>query len=951
MMQKLLPMLLASMLLLINVTVQADNDRQVIPEARDAAVLKVVLNDQQPPLAYAGTAELESNGFLVDIWRAFGEAENIDVEFIFQTHEQALQLVQQGEADLYGGVTAGLSNTLLTGPVLAEYKYYLWLHQSLPRFPAPENATAWVVGVVADSPDQRWLETQYPNLRLRTYANVNALFEAAMNNEIRVFLYNEYLDPRFSQAPQLMRQYPIYQRVEAGDNQVRVALSPERRDLLATLESRIPLIDAEALKETAVARDIRNDSVLRLSAPDDAWPMSAVNGDGELVGLLVDLWRHWSSVTGVPVQFVPANNLLGYQRVLDGDADVMLAATDQGMQNFGLTPVIEYYNTPLLVYVDPQQTAAERLSDLEDSVTLGIIISHQRQLEILQQLAPQINIQTFERLQDIELALEGHQIQGFVGPALITERERQRSSVIDNLRVFHTPQLPLPLYIATTGDPALAERIEDGFAMIPWHQKVRIEKRWVGDASLQYYPHLPQQVVLQPGERQWLEGLGAVRVGLPDDSAPVVMEDEQGHAAGLDADIIRLIAQRTPLLVDWKSCGDWQRCLDALQNRDIDVLTFLSDTAERREYAQFSNVYWETPWAIASRETAPLSVNSLSELSGYRIAMVASYSLMQELRQFDGVEVIAIDTPEEGLTIVLEGAADGYIDSLPLLIERIREQRTGNLALSILSNEPGDEVTIGVRSDWPELVPILNRAIDSITDAERSAINERWFDYQFEQGISTEQVRKWSLRAGIAVFIIMVSFLVWNSRLRREIEQRKRVEKKIKYLAKHDDLTQLPNRSLLSDRLQQAIHLHQRHRLKFAVLFLDLDGFKAVNDRQGHDAGDRLLIEIAQRLQNAVRKNDTVSRFGGDEFVVILTELTDAEQALAVAGKLIAEVTEPYDLDGVTAEVTVSIGIAMYPDDSEQVDSLLRMADKAMYQVKREGKNDVQLASSMDLER
>ncbi|RUO26343.1 hypothetical protein CWE09_06435 [Aliidiomarina minuta] len=950
MMQKLLPGLLLCTLLVMSLAVQANSDRHAISEATDAAVLKVVLNDQQPPLAYAGSIEHEANGFLVDLWRAFGEAEDIDVEFIFQSHEQALALVAQGEADVYGGVTAGLTNSLATGPTLAEYKYYLWLHQSVPLFPTPDQATAWVIGVVADSPDQRWLELHYPNLRLRTYDNVHALFDAALNNQIRVFLFNEYLDPRFANVSQLMRQYPIYRRVEAGENRITVALQPAREDLLDRL-SRLPLMETEALKKGMVARDLKDDSVLRLSAPDDAWPLSATNNEGEPEGLLIDLWRAWSEVTDIPIQFVPMNNRLGYLNVKDGESDVMLAATEMGMDEFGLTSVIEYYNTPLLVYADPEQTSAERLSELADSVTLGMVASHQRQRDILQQLAPQISILPFNSLQDVEEAILERQIQGFVGPALITARKRQSSSVIDNLRTFATPQLPLPVYVATMGDAALAERIEDGFAMIPWQQKVRIEERWVGDENLQYYPYLPRRVVLQSGERQWLEGLGALRVGLPADSAPIIMQDEQGRVVGLDSDIMRLIEQRTPLLIDWKPCGDWQRCLDALRDREIDVLPFLSDTEERREYVNFSDVYWETPWAIASRENAALSVDSLSELSGYRIAMVASYSLMAQLKQVEDIDVVAVDTPEEGLTVVLEGAADGYIDSLPLLIERIREQRTGNIAISLLRDEPGDQVTFGVRSDWPQLVPVLNRAIETITEAERSAINERWFDYQFDEGISAEQVRKWSLRAGIAVFFVILVFLVWNSRLRREIERRKEVEEKIKYLAKHDDLTQLPNRSLLTDRLQQAVHLHHRHKLRFAVMFLDLDGFKEVNDREGHDAGDRLLVEIAQRLQGALRKNDTVSRFGGDEFVVVLTELDDVEQALAVAGKLIAEVTEPYDLDGVTAEVTVSIGIAMYPDDADQADVLLRLADKAMYQVKREGKNDVQLAASMTPER
>lgn len=451
-------------------------------------------------------------------------------------------------------------------------------------------------------------------------------------------------------------------------------------------------------------------------------------------------------------------------------------------------------------------------------------------------------------------------------------------------------------------------------------------------------------VSLQASERDWLAQLDTVRVGVPEDSVPIIYFEQNSNAAGLDVDFLHLIQQRTPVTLSWKPCGSWEECLQALRDREIDVLSFASDTPERREYALFTDVYWETPWAIASRDEAPLLADSFAELSNHRVALVESYSVVEEIAGTPGVDVLAVDSPGEGLSAVLEEAADGYIDSLPLLVERVREQHTGNLRLSILSDEAGDTVRIAVRSDWPQLVPIFDRAIATITDEERSLIAERWFDVKFEAGISAEVVWRWALRLGLPLATIVVLFGIWNSQLRREIRRRKQVEKQIRYLARHDDLTDLPNRHLLKDRMTQALAQHKRNEQRFALLFIDLDGFKQVNDEHGHDVGDELLVQVAGRLKGVLRAQDTVCRFGGDEFVILLTEIGSGENAMQVAQKLVDELIRPYSLSAARAEISASVGVALYPDHASTNQALMRVADKAMYAVKQDGKNGVNMA-------
>ena len=181
--------------------------------------------------------------------------------------------------------------------------------------------------------------------------------------------------------------------------------------------------------------------------------------------------------------------------------------------------------------------------------------------------------------------------------------------------------------------------------------------------------------------------------------------------------------------------------------------------------------------------------------------------------------------------------------------------------------------------------------------------------------------------------------------LQKEIATRRQAEKQLRHLATHDALTGLPNRTLLRDRLELEVAGVLRHGNKIAVIFIDLDGFKAVNDTHGHDAGDELLVWIAGVLQECVRSTDTISRIGGDEFVIILTDVESGEDAGFKAWKIIERIAEDIKISGVSVNIGASLGVALCPDDSDDVDTLMKQADAAMYEVKNEGKNNFKFFS------
>ena len=163
-------------------------------------------------------------------------------------------------------------------------------------------------------------------------------------------------------------------------------------------------------------------------------------------------------------------------------------------------------------------------------------------------------------------------------------------------------------------------------------------------------------------------------------------------------------------------------------------------------------------------------------------------------------------------------------------------------------------------------------------------------------------------------------------------------------MAHYDVVTSLPNRVLLVDRLQQGMIQALRRKRHLAVCYLDLDGFKAVNDNFGHGIGDQLLVTLAARMRQALRESDTLARIGGDEFVAVLHDLTDNDSSLPTLNRLLASAAQPVIFGDVTLQVSASLGVTFYPQpDAAEADQLLRQADQAMYQAKVAGKNRIRV--------
>ena len=250
-----------------------------------------------------------------------------------------------------------------------------------------------------------------------------------------------------------------------------------------------------------------------------------------------------------------------------------------------------------------------------------------------------------------------------------------------------------------------------------------------------------------------------------------------------------------------------------------------------------------------------------------------------------------------------------------------------------------------------EMIGINNRQLTDKKNAEKlfRAFNEVYktgeptkeFDWQIIRKDGTKRF----IEASISLKKDSTGKSIGFQGITRDVTERKLNEEKILYMATHDTLTGLPNRLMFSQLINHAIQTAQRYQREFAVLFIDLDRFKAVNDIMGHEAGDQMLQEIATRLKQALRAVDVAARFGGDEFVIFIEEVSDPSHVAIVAQKILTNIIKPITIMGREYRITASIGICMFPKDAEDEQSLMKNADIAMYLAKEEGKNNYQFYS------
>lgn len=573
--------------------------------------------------------------------------------------------------------------------------------------------------------------------------------------------------------------------------------------------------------------------------------------------------------------------------------------------------------------------------------------------------------------------------------------------------------------------------------------------------ELAKFIYTSQSLDLTEQEQAWLKAHPVIYMGIDKNFAPYEWLDEQGNYVGLVADYLALFERKLGIKFTLIKDKTWAETLAMARNNQLDILSAVQETPERSQFLNFTLPYTNNSIIIINDKQSGF-IGSLSGLNGKRVAIEKGYFMEEILKQdYPPISVVPADTSKEALTQVATGQVDAYVGDAAAVNYVLQTVELPNLQFSG-TTAYSSAYSLAIVKTHPELTSIMAKVIASIPATEHERIKNHWMNLKVSTGINIKTVLQYAL----GILLIVLFFVVWNVRLRREVARREAIEQQlrvlsvaveqsptsvmitgldgllqyvnprftevtgysaaevlgknprilqsgltakeiyaqlwkslaqgkiwsgellnqrkngeiyweevhiapvynsarvitnyvavklditerknaeeiIKQLAFYDSLTQLPNRRLLQERLEQAIKVSHRTSNQIAVFMMDLDKFKTVNDRLGHAAGDELLKQVAGRIKNSLRAMDMVARLGGDEFVILIEEVKHDEDLTQIAEAIIHTLSQPFTLYGIH-QVTIgaSIGIALYPEHADSVEALMANADTALYQAKNAG--------------
>lgn len=901
---------------------------------------QIAINKTSYPYHFVNK-EKNADGMMVELWQLWAKKQDVKVDFVALNWQQTIKQVQDGYVDIHAGLSfnSTRAETFALSSAFFHQNRHLFLHRSIAHIKTTAQLTPYTIGVVAGSSHVTSLKEKSPNLTLKYYPDRHALYEAAIASEVLIIAGIEKLSKNFSDYELLNQKFPTFARIAFDTADYGTAVAKDNTQLLDFIHQGMDKISADeksAIERKWLGMD-KSDNVITLSYLNNQMPFSDTSIAGNAQGFFIELWQMWAKFSGLKIEFVVADSTQ-LNQVSQEFADIYITnvVNEKNTDNSALGPVIYSIDYGLFLSNDMDKVA--HISEIKNK-NIGMV-STPSFIADIQSYLFNVNIIYFDNYKALFDATERGELDIIAGQSDVIEHYLIQNKLQSTYSHLTTYSFKRDVHaVFNKANLELGQLIAEGFGEIPLENLVALERKWKLDKSSGFFKRQLALLKLTEEEALWVKEHNTVRFGITKNWAPIEFFDKYGEAKGTNPDLFQLIAQRLNIKIDYIVYDNFEALYQGLLDGDIDALGSIMDSEERKKEVLFTESYWSMPWVIVHPRELGKQLK-LDSFNGRTLAVTKGYYLVSMIRkEFPSVALRLVDNSEEGLLAVQKGLVDGFIDSLSSGTELLKKESLVSLGMSVLDEVDRDGNHIAVNKSLPILAKVLNKAVLTISDAESQQIYEKWFGMSIETGLDKAVVLRVAVQMGVLIVIIIIVIMAWNRRLYLEIKNRKKLEKQMHYMATHDDLTGLANRVLLKDRLNTAITFHQRQNLLLAVLFIDLDGFKNINDNYGHDVGDELLIEVANRLKGCVRESDTVVRFGGDEFVLLLTGLHHQDEAAYVADKVLKLIQQPIKLSEVTATIGCSIGIAMYPDDGDSDNELLKVADSLMYNVKAAGKN------------
>lgn len=415
--------------------------------------------------------------------------------------------------------------------------------------------------------------------------------------------------------------------------------------------------------------------------------------------------------------------------------------------------------------------------------------------------------------------------------------------------------------------------------------------------------------------------------------------NEEGEHIGMSSDYYNLFEQMLAAKFELVKTTSWNQSVEFIQQRQCDMLALGMETPERKEYLNFTSHYLEVPLVVATKVNVPF-INHILDLEGEAIGIIRGDAFVDILREkYPSLMIFEVDNIYDGLDKVKSGELFAFIDTLASIGYEFQNKYFGELKIAGKISE-SLKLSMAVRNDDEVLLSILQKVVNSITSERHRKILTKWIPIKYEEEIDYKIM--WQIVIVAALFIALIVY--WNRKVIKANKLLKQAHKKIeeknkelKRLALTDNLTNLYNRRKLEALIESEIEKSLVSKKYFCLSIIDIDFFKEINDKYGHQQGDNVLIEIANILRGDIGSTEFVGRFGGEEFIIIFPESTldDTQQTVEKVRLMIAN----HNFQGI-GQRTASFGVTQSRED-DTIETVIQRADKALYEAKESGRNKV----------
>ncbi len=677
------------------------------------------------------------------------------------------------------------------------------------------------------------------------------------------------------------------------------------------------------------------------------WPPMDYVEDGVYKGAAKDYLDEIEAITGIDFEVVTGyswSELMGRLRTKDIDMVPMMYWTEHRGREFNLTN--PYITVRHYVFTKGKRADIKSFHDLYGK-TMAIPAGYAH-VEYLNKHHPEIRIMEVPAILDALDAVLVGQADAVIENTASIAYYTANHSILGLAPAFPVRFEVDNVHMAVRNDwPLLRDILQKALDRISAESTTQIMAKWTGsEATAKTF--LTTRAEFSAVETAYLKDTGQITACLNMNRMPLESMRNYTHE-GMTADYLTILGDTLKVTVGVLGYETWEEVRAGLINGNCDIITLALDMHDQSSYLRYSTPHILERLALAT-DISKGFFEDLSDLSGVRVGFVEGYVDAHDLRsKHPQIEFVSFATIDNALDAVVDGELFGVVDYIPTINHGIRSGYDQVLKISGDFTDDSRGFSIATRRGSPLLRSAIDKVILSMPDSLRQNTHRKWV------AVSIEKETDYALfyqTAAVATVLLLFLFLRFVDVRRHREEMRKKNTKleninlqleeqtdSALHMAYHDQLTGLPNRTKLLEDLDHSLKVGKRSSTKLAVLFLDLDRFKHVNDSLGHDVGDELLKAVAKRLRKLLRDTDTLCRLGGDEFVVVLEPVCDVYSPCVVAQRIVDELERAFRIGKHSINIGTSIGIAVCPDDTDDLNTIIKYADSAMYLAKESGRN------------